>query len=151
MFYGCTGLTTPPALPATTLTSNCYYAMFQTCTKLSAVPSLSAETLATYCYTNMFNGCTSLTGTITIPVHNTNTSIPSGAFQNMFQGCSRLTKVILDFSTFSSIPTLGGANNISIFGNTTDARFEIHVPSALADSWKTASNWSTWASHIVGV
>ncbi len=34
MFYGCTGLTTAPALPATTLENNCYSYMFYGCTKI---------------------------------------------------------------------------------------------------------------------
>ena len=60
MFYGCTSLTTAPALPATTLASNCYYYMFSDCTSLTTAPSLPATTLESRCYSNMFRGCTSL-------------------------------------------------------------------------------------------
>jgi hypothetical protein len=49
-----------PALPAITLTSNCYNAMFYGCTSLTTAPVLPATTLASNCYTNMFQGCTSL-------------------------------------------------------------------------------------------
>ena len=58
MFSGCTGLTTAPSLPATTLTQNCYYGMFSGCTGLTTAPSLPATTLAAGCYQYMFYGCT---------------------------------------------------------------------------------------------
>ena len=60
MFYGCTGLTQAPALPATTLVTYCYSGMFYGCTGLTQAPALPATTLVTYCYSNMFQNCTSL-------------------------------------------------------------------------------------------
>ena len=60
MFRGCTGLTTAPVLPATTLALNCYNGMFRNCTNFKTAPTLPATTLARWCYTNMFNGCTKL-------------------------------------------------------------------------------------------
>ena len=39
MFYNCTNLTTAPALPATTLASNCYSNMFYGCTSLQVYSS----------------------------------------------------------------------------------------------------------------
>lgn len=47
-------------LPATTLTSNCYDAMFTECTQITKAPVLPATTLASHCYDAMFGGCTSL-------------------------------------------------------------------------------------------
>ena len=46
MFYGCTNLTTAPALPATTIANLCYYFMFHGCTSLTTAPELPATTLA---------------------------------------------------------------------------------------------------------
>ncbi len=43
MFYGCTSLTTAPALPATTLASYCYSSMFRGCTKIK-LSSTSSNT-----------------------------------------------------------------------------------------------------------
>lgn len=60
MFYGCTGLTTAPELPATTLSPVCYYEMFYGCTGLTVAPELPATTLSPGCYTEMFNGCTGI-------------------------------------------------------------------------------------------
>ena len=39
MFRGCRSLTTAPALPATTLASNCYSYMFRDCTSLRVYSS----------------------------------------------------------------------------------------------------------------
>lgn len=58
MFYGCTGLTTPPELPATTLSNNCYDYMFYDCTNLKSAPKLYAATLANNSYRGLFYGCT---------------------------------------------------------------------------------------------
>ena len=60
MFSGCTALTTPPELPATTLAQSCYRHMFSDCTALKSAPALPVTTLADWCYEQMFNGCTAL-------------------------------------------------------------------------------------------
>jgi hypothetical protein len=63
MFDGCNKLTTPPALPATTLAKACYYYMFNGCEKLEQTPHLAAETsaLKKECYYYMFAECKGLT------------------------------------------------------------------------------------------
>ena len=60
LFQGCTSLTTAPALPATTLASQCYDSMFSGCTSLTAAPALPATNLVWRCYYDMFSGCTNL-------------------------------------------------------------------------------------------
>ena len=87
MFYGCTSLTTAPALPATTLAIRCYSSMFYGCTSLTAAPSLPATTLADYCYFYMFYGCTSLTAAPSLPA----TTLADWCYYSMFQGCTSLT------------------------------------------------------------
>ena len=59
MFTSCTKLTEAPALPATTLASQCYVNMFLDCTSLTKV-ELPATTLVRECYMGMFMDCTSL-------------------------------------------------------------------------------------------
>ena len=61
LFDGCTGLTSAPILPATTLTYECYGGMFSNCTSLTKPPVLPASELAEGCYGQMFEGCTGLT------------------------------------------------------------------------------------------
>lgn len=153
MFASCTSLSTPPAeLPATTLAGTCYYNMFRNCSSLTAIPTMPTFTPGAQCCRGMFEGCTSLTGEVVISL-NPFASIASNMFSLMFNGCAGLTKVTLDFTLYSSVPTLGNVNAVQVFGTTTasDSRFEIRVPAALEATWKTSSNWSTYASRIVGV
>ena len=108
-----------------------------------------------------FRGCSSLTS-ITIP--NGVTSIEQYAFDN----CSSLSSITIpnsvtsigkaafiscysvafyDFSNHTSVPTL---SNTNAFGSIA-ADCQIRVPTSLADAWKAATNWSTYANYIVGV
>ena len=52
-----------------------------------------------------------------------------------------------DFTTLTAIPTLTGTDAFS--GIPADC--EIRVPAALANEWKAATNWATYANKIVGV
>lgn len=56
---------------------------------------------------------------------------------------------LYDFSHCTSIPTLENSNVFN--GNKINAKCKIKVPAALVDEWKAATNWSTYADHIVGV
>lgn len=62
LFLNCTGLTDASnlILPATTLTYQCYYRMFEGCTNLTTAPVLPATTLVSQCYSRMFYNCTNL-------------------------------------------------------------------------------------------
>ena len=68
-------------------------------------------------------------------------SIPDYCFYNM----NNLE--LIDFSLATSIPTLEGAYTFQGL----KSGFQIVVPSALYEEWKTAKNWSNVASHIVAV
>ena len=87
---------------------------------------------------NAFQNCYSLSS-ITIP--DGVTSISNNAFQNCY-GVR-----YYDFTRHTAVPTL---SNTNAFDNIA-ADCEIRVPAALADEWKAATNWSTYASYIVGV
>jgi len=56
MFSWCTTLVAPPELPATTLASGCYWYLFEQCS-ISKAPVLNATTLVQECYGHMFEGC----------------------------------------------------------------------------------------------
>lgn len=86
MFYDCINLTTPPELPATTLTNSCYYSMFQGCTSLVNAPQLPATTLADYCYRDMFSNCTSLVNPPLLPA----TTLAEACYYSMFYNCTSL-------------------------------------------------------------
>ena len=85
-----------------------------------------------------FNNCYSL-ASITMP--NGITSVGDSAFKN----CRGVA--FYDFTACTTVPTL--ASTTAFTGIPADC--QIRVPAALVDAWKAATNWSTYASHIVGV
>ena len=100
MFLGCSSLRTAPQLPATTLVDRCYQGMFYECTSLTAAPQLPATNLsgADWCYAYMFNGCTSLTSAPQLPA----TTLAQSCYYSMFGGCSGLTSApILSATTLA--------------------------------------------------
>ena len=88
MFYGCTGLTQAPTLPATKLTASCYYHMFEGCTSLTQAPALPATTLAESCYSGMLSGCTSIVQAPALPA----TTLATYCYGFMFKNCTSLTQ-----------------------------------------------------------
>ena len=91
LFNGCTSLTTAPALPATTLATDCYSYMFNGCTSLTTAPVLPATSLEKFCYLNMFSNCTSLTTAPVLPA----TTLVSCCYMSMFNGCTNLESVTM--------------------------------------------------------
>ena len=114
MFSGCTGLTSAPALPATTLAQSCYNSMFQGCTGLTSAPALPATTLAQSCYSSMFYDCTGLTSAPALPA----TTLASYCYNPMVQGCTGITSY--DVATLN--------NSSSVFNNNSACTsFTIHA------------------------
>ena len=68
-------------------------------------------------------------------------SIDANAFVNCY------SVRLYDFTHCTAVPTLANAN---AFTNI-NAACQIRVPAALADEWKAATNWATYADKIVGV
>lgn len=64
---------------------------------------------------------------------------------NSFGACYGMA--VYDFSNHASVPRL---YNVSAFDSIADD-CQIRVPASLVDEWKAATNWSTYADHIVGV
>ena len=65
-------------------------------------------------------------------------------YTNAFSGATKLTK--LSFPNNTSVPPLANINAFQKCPLET-----IEVPSSLADSWKSATNWSNYADIIVGI
>ena len=108
---------------------------FQSCYSLA---SITIPNSVTSIGSSAFYKCYSL-ASITIP--NSVTSIGSSAFNNCFG------MRYYDFSACTSIPALSNTN--AFRNNPSD--FQMLIPSALYDNWKTATNWATYASYMVAV
>lgn len=87
LFYGNSYVKTAPKLPATKLTSHCYFYMFGN-SGITTLPKLPARDLAEYCYAYMFYGCTSLVKAEEILA----TEISPNSHKYMFSGCTSLLK-----------------------------------------------------------
>ena len=86
-----------------------------------------------------FQNCASLT-TVNLP---NVTSIGDNAFDS----CGSLTSITLSSSTVCSL------NNVNAFSDTPieSGTGYIYVPAELVDTYKAATNWSTYASQIVAI
>ena len=105
---------------------------FYFCQSLTAVNCPSATSVGEY----SFMYCTALT-TVNLP---SATSIKL----HSFYGCSLLTTLCLRSATMCSLSSTIGFKNTPIANGTG----YIYVPSVLIDSYKSATNWSTYASQF---
>lgn len=131
-FYNCRNLKSLKIPSVVTSIGN--YAFYQ-CSSLESVELPSGVTSIG---ASAFQGCCGLVSL----------KIPSGVrtiSSNSFRECYGIK--FFDFTTHTSVPTLSSTG--AFVSNPAD--FEIRVPSALYDSWKTATNWSTYADQIVPV
>lgn len=87
MFEGCTSLTLPPVMPATTIASNAYNSMFKGCTSLASAPELPATSVGSSGYKAMFMNCTAL---ISAPMVLPATTATASSCESMFEGCTSL-------------------------------------------------------------
>ena len=124
-FNYCSGLTKVSFPNATSIGGSA----FSSCSSLTEVSIPNATSIGD----NAFNSCSGLTS-VSFPEV---TSIGSGAFQN----CSGLTTIYVGTES-DTVCTLSNTNAIP--SSVTD----IYVPYSLVDSYKSATNWSTFASKI---
>ena len=126
-FYG-SGLTTVNLPECTSMGE---YA-FSSCTSLTTVNLPKCTSIGG----SAFNSCTSLT-TVSLPEC---TSIEDYAFYC----CTSLTTIIFGADQVVYIDDISTFNNSAIANGTG----YVYVPDNLVDSYKTATNWSTYANQI---
>jgi hypothetical protein len=115
---------------------------FQNCSKL-AIKEIPASLTVLDGY-NHFTNCTGLTEITFLG----NVTQIGSASNPIFGGCSNLAK--LAFPNVTSVPTLSYGQ----FLNGTkiaSGKGYIYVPDNLVDSFKTATNWSTYKNYIKGI
>lgn len=115
LFSGCTGLTSAEnlSLPATTLSPQCYWTMFQYCRSLTKAPKLPATTLANECYFSMFEGCTLLQTAPELPAN----TLANQCYWRMFYGCTSLNSVKMLATDITAAQALyNWLNNVSATG-----------------------------------
>ena len=127
-FDSCTNLTTVNLPECTSIGSSA----FENCTSLTTVNLPKCTSIGNYA----FDSCTNLT-TVNLPKC---TSIGNYAFYI----CTNLTTIILSNNQVATLKSIRTFNNSSIANGTG----YVYVPDNLVDSYKTATNWSTYANQI---
>ena len=130
-FHTCTGLTELSFPKLATMEA---YA-FQGCTKVHTV----YMPLLTYLQASTFTDCISITE-LDLPkvTQMGNLSL---------SGCTNLTKLVLKAGTVCKMSNVAALNNTPIAKGVG----YIYVPDNLVDSYKVATNWSTYANQIKGL
>ena len=149
-FQGCTSLTTVDLPECTSIGDGA----FVNCTNLTTVNLPECTSMGEYAFSSCtslttvnlpkctsiggsaFNSCTSLT-TVSLPEC---TSIEDYAFYC----CTSLTTIIFGADQVVYIDDISTFNNSAIANGTG----YVYVPDNLVDSYKTATNWSTYANQI---
>ena len=129
-FNSCSGLTEISFPKATSIGGN----VFQSCRGLTSVSLPKAKSIGEYA----FRYCSGLTE-VSFPVA---TSIDGYALQY----CSSLTTIYVGTES-DTICTLSNTNAFNNCPNLTN----IYVPASLVDSYKSATNWSSYADKIKSV
>ena len=151
MFCNCTNLTTIPRLSTSNVTS--MYYMFQSCINLQTIPQLNTSKVTSMGL--MFYDCYNLQTIDLTNMKITNSSYSS----NMCSNCYSLTKFII--RNMDTIPALNSNafTNCYHFTGTRNSTYNpnglkdgrIYVPDDKVAQLKKATNWSTYASIIVGL
>ncbi len=149
LFNGCSSLTTPPALPSTSLAIGCYNGLFYKCTSLTTAPALPSTSLAYRCYYVLFSGCSSLTTAPELPA----TSLAQYCYYYMFNGCTSLNYIKVGFSAWPNMSSGSASDYMATnywteLGVNTTGTFV--CPAALSQEFNASGNKSGGTSSISG-
>ena len=128
VFYNCTSLTSIDLPNVTSIGTD----VFKNCTSLTSIDLPNVTSIGN----SAFYSCTSLTS---IDLPNV-TSIGS----YVFNSCNNLSTVIMSTNQIITLEDKSVFNDTPISNKTG----YIYVPDSLVDSYKTATNWSTYALQI---
>ena len=142
-------------MSATSLANDCYHDMFYGCSSLTSAPALPLTNLVSSCYSGMFYGCTSLTSisaSFTEWTSNTTTNWVDGVAANGIFHCPTSLSDVYDASHIPVGWGRGSLWNVNAvkfdnIGNTTGVvRLVQNESEALSDKadWEYSSDGSTW-------
>ena len=122
--------------------TNMYY-MFNTCINLTQVNVSNFNTSKVTNFSYMFAYCSKLTEIDLSSFYTSNTANTS----YMFRNCSKLAKIIINN------PNVFRMSNVNMLENTPikNGTGYVYVPDNLVETYKTATNWSSFASQIKGI
>ena len=102
MFAGCVELISPCVLPSLEMSFECYRDMYWGCTSLTVAPELPATTLADSCYKGMFNSCSNLLKSPKLSV----LTLTTRCYDRMFKLCSSLQEITMLATDISAVECL---------------------------------------------
>jgi surface protein len=142
MFYSCNSLTSLDVSGWDTSAVTSMSSMFYSCNSLTSLDvsnwDFSKVTTASNA-SGMFRYCRGLHGSITLPASVTQI----GTY------CFGDTRSLYEYHFLSTTPP--ALANTNAFNNMTDfGGKKIYVPAASLEAYKTATNWSTYASYMQG-
>ena len=134
--------------------------MFESCNKLSSISSPMMTITGIIAYNGRSDN--PILGNVFVTMEKFNqqelvlvidgvSNFGSKDLQDIFKNNNSFTgKFIIDMTSYTSVPTIQSS---TINSNTMPANgtFEILVPASLYDTWKVATNWTTWSSYIMPV
>lgn len=121
--------------------TNCAY-MFYNCTELTSLDLSNFNTANVTTMFNMFNLCRSLEK---IDLSNFDVSKVTN-MRSMFYNCNSLSKVIIDNQTVFDLKS-----NVFLETPINEGTGFIYVPDNMVETYKSATNWSTYADQIKGM
>ena len=127
-FQSCSALTTANFPIATSIGTSA----FQSCSALTTVNFSTVTKIGSYA----FSGCWKLT--------TADFSAAKSIGTYVFRDCYALTTLILRSATMATLSNINALANTPIKKGTG----YIYVPSALVDTYKAATNWTTYANQI---
>lgn len=132
LFESCIALTSVNVQSAATAQGS----VFAGCTALEEItlPALTAIT------GKMFNNCSSL--------KKVDASVAKSVDSNAFNNCKALEALILRSATMATLANVSAFGGTPIAAGAASNTCFIYVPSALVDTYKAATNWSTFANQF---
>jgi len=149
-FYGCSKMETASFPEATDILTHA----FDMCTTLNTVYAPKVESIASYAFNQCFGmdtvelpaleGAISSNAFYNCSMTRADFGAPTSIASSAFGRCSKMTALILRTDSLVTLSATSAFTSSAIANGTG----YVYVPSALVDTYKAATNWSTYAGQI---